>query len=219
MTPTPLTDVAILYCRVSTEEQGDTGASLDAQEARLRAEATKRGLTPHVIRDVASGKNLKRDGITEALAMLKRREAGYLIAVRNDRISRDVHDFTGLMKTADRQRWAIVLLDLNIDTSDPFGESALINFVNYSQLERRLIGRRTKEAMAHIRETTGKHMGRRRTLPNEVVARIHTEREAGQGWSAIARGLEADNIPTSTGKTVWHPATVKRTFEAITPAP
>lgn len=220
MTPTPHTTTAVLYCRVSTEEQGTSGASLDAQETTLRAEAARRGITDvHVIRDVASGKTMRgRPGLDQARAMLKRRDAGYLFALRLDRISRDVHDFTGLMKDADRQRWAIVLTDMDIDASTPSGEFMLNIHVAAAQNERRLIGERTREGMAQ-RKREGVHVGRRRALPDDVARRIYQMKDDGMTVAAIARTLTDEAIPTATGKTKWYSSTVNRVLDSVSGRP
>jgi len=39
--------------------------------------------------------------------------------------------------------------------------------------------------------------------------RIVKARQAGEGWSAIARTLNADGIPTAHGGTEWYPSTVR----------
>lgn len=46
---------AVGYCRVSTDQQGDSGAGLEAQEAKIRAEAERRGWDLEVRTDVGSG--------------------------------------------------------------------------------------------------------------------------------------------------------------------
>lgn len=220
MTPTPNSTAAVLYCRVSTEEQGATGASLDAQETTLRAEAARRGITDvHVIRDVASGKTMNgRPGLDTARHMLKTRQAGYLFALRLDRISRDVHDFTGLMKDAARQRWAIVLTDMDIDASTPSGEFMLNIHVAAAQNERRLIGERTREGMAQ-RKREGVHIGRKRALSDDVARRIFDMRDEGQTVAAIARTLTEEKIPTATGKTKWYSSTVNRVLDSVSGRP
>ena len=220
MTPTPLHPAAILYCRVSTEEQGTNGASLDAQEATLRAEAARRGITDvHVIRDIASGKSMSgRPGLDQARAMLKAKTAGYLFALRLDRISRDVHDFTGLMKDSERQRWAIVLTDMDIDASTPSGEFMLHIHVAAAQNERRLIGQRTREGMAQ-RKSEGVHVGRKRALSEETAARIFRMKDDGMTVAAIARTLTEEEVPTATGKTKWHSSTVNRVLQSVTGRP
>lgn len=58
----------------------------------------------------ASGKTLRRQGITEALRLLKRGEASALVVAKPDRLSRSLQDFAAVMDTAKRQGWAVVAL-------------------------------------------------------------------------------------------------------------
>jgi DNA invertase Pin-like site-specific DNA recombinase len=53
-------------------------------------------------------------------------------------------------------------------------------------LERRIIGQRTRDALA-AKRAQGVKLGRPSTLPESVVERIMAARNAGEGWSAIAR--------------------------------
>ena len=57
------------YMRVSTEEQGDSRAGLEGQEAAIRAEVERRGWDLIDLRsDVASGKTMrKRDELGRTL--------------------------------------------------------------------------------------------------------------------------------------------------------
>lgn len=77
------------------------------------------------------------------------------------------------------------------------------------ELERGLIGQRTREGMAQ-KKLEGVVMGRPKTLPADVAERIVAERAAGASWPAIARGLNADGIPTAQGGTAWWPATCRK---------
>jgi hypothetical protein len=43
----------------------------------------------------------------------------------------------------------------------------------------------------------------------ELVARIRAAHKAGEGWSAIARQLNAEGVPTAHGGNKWHPSTVR----------
>jgi hypothetical protein len=60
-----------------------------------------------------------------------------------------------------------------------------------------------------------KPVGRRRTLPDEVVRRIRTEHDAGQSLSQIARGLNADRVPRAHGGARWWPSTVRSVLSRI----
>lgn len=67
------------------------------------------------------------------------------------------------------------------------------------QSERWLIGELTKAALA-VKKAQGVTLGRpRTTLPTEVIERIQSARAAGASWSAIARELNADAVPTAQG--------------------
>lgn len=78
----------------------------------------------------------------------------------------------------------------------------------FAELERRLIGERTKAALA-VKRAQGVRLGRPHTLASHVVERIVTARERGCTWSAIAHELNDDGVPTAKGGRCWHPATVR----------
>jgi hypothetical protein len=46
-------------------------------------------------------------------------------------------------------------------------------------------------------------------LPEATAGRIVAAHRAGEGWSAIARTLNAEAIPTAHGGAKWHPSTVR----------
>ena len=138
--------------RVSTDEQAESHAGLDAQRAAILAEARRRGWVEGDISWIEdagfSGKNLKRPGISQALDALRRGEASTLVVAKLDRLTRSMSDFAPLLARAATQRWALVALDVNVDTSTPTGEAMAHVVATFAQLERRLIGERTREALA-----------------------------------------------------------------------
>ena len=77
-----------------------------------------------------------------------------------------------------------------------------------AQWERRIIGQRTRDALA-VKRAQGVKLGRPQTLPETVTERIVAARCDGEGWSAIARTLNADRVPTAHGGSKWHPSTVR----------
>ena len=200
------------YLRVSSEEQGHSGLGLSAQRTTIEAEAARRGwnvVAWHVDSGV-SGKTLDRPGVTSALADVEEGRAAALVAAKLDRLSRSVFHFAALMDRAKRGGWALVALDV-VDTTSASGEAMASMMSVFAQLERRLICDRTKAALA-VKKAQGVTLGRPRTMPAPVVERIVAEREAGEGWSAIARGLNADAVPTAHGGACWHPATVRKAY-------
>lgn len=218
MTPRKVTrerPLALAYLRVSTHEQADSGASLDAQRASLTSEAARRGWDVEVVEDAGlSGKNMNRPGLTSALERLDRGQAQFLMAVRLDRLSRSVADFAAVVDRAKRKDWGLVLLSPNIDTSDAAGRFTANVLASAAQYEHELIGARTREGMAQ-RKAEGKHVGRRRSLPVEVVSRITAARAAGLSMAKIADGLNADGVPTAQGGAKWHPSTVKAVLASV----
>ncbi len=213
-TPDPTHFVA--YVRVSTAEQADSGAGLAAQRATIEAEAARRGWTlAETYEDAgASGKSLTgRPALADALAALDRGEAAGIIVAKLDRLSRSVADAADLLDRAHRGGWALVACDLGVDTSTPAGEAMANVMATFAQLERRMIGQRTRDALA-ARRAQGVRLGRPRTLPAEVVARIVADRASGLGWSAIGRALDAESIPTAQGGARWYPATVRAVYQS-----
>lgn len=203
---------AIVYARVSTEEQAKHGASLDSQVNVLSQVAESRGWNLHVIREQASGKSMTRRArplLNDALDMLAKGDAQYLLAIRIDRISRNVEEFARLMTISRKQSWAMVLSEMDLDTTTSQGEFMANVQISVAQYERRLIGDRTKAGLAQ-RKAEGVQLGRRATLPIEVVQRIKQERSDGATLTAIANGLESDNVPTAQGGAKWYPATIKK---------
>ena len=60
-----------------------------------------------------------------------------VIVAKLDRLSRSLLDFAGLMERARRQGWALVALDLGVDTSTPAGEMMANVLATFAQFERR----------------------------------------------------------------------------------
>src|SRR4051794_28677833 len=90
---------AIGYCRVSTGEQVNSGAGLDAQRAVLTQEAARRGWELQlVVEEGLSAKDLNRPALRKALLRLDAGEADVLMVSKLDRLSRSVKDFGGLLE-------------------------------------------------------------------------------------------------------------------------
>src|SRR4051812_31191094 len=197
----------LAYLRVSTSEQADSRAGIEAQRAAILAEAKRRGWSEANlgwIEDAGySGKDTRRPGLRLALEVLKRGEAAGLVVAKMDRLSRSLLDFTTIMATAQREGWALIALDSPADTSSPTGEAMAAILATFSQLERRLIGQRTREALA-VKRAAGVTLGRPAVLPAAVAGRIVAEREGGRSLRAIADRLNADQVPTAQGGRAWH---------------
>lgn len=203
-----------LYSRVSTDDQARSGLGLDAQAAELDAEAARRRWTAveRVVDDGYSAKTLHRPGLDRILADVRRGDV--LAVAKLDRLSRSVADFVALLDRSRAEGWALVVLDLALDTTTPMGEFVAVTMANVAQLERRMIGARTSSAL-QAAKARGRRLGvGNRVLDRDLLARIVSEREAGATLAAIAEGLEADRVPTARGGARWYPSTVRAAMES-----
>ena len=201
----------VAYIRVSTEEQADSRLGLEAQRAAISVECERRGwMLLETFEDAgASGKSLVgRPALEKALEAVQSGEAGALVVAKLDRLSRSLLDFAALMEQARRQGWALVALDLGVDTTTPAGEMMANVMATFAQFERRLIGARTKDALA-IKRSQGVRLGRPRTLDQHVVDRIAAQRAGGASLRVIADALNDESVPTAQGGALWHASTVR----------
>jgi DNA invertase Pin-like site-specific DNA recombinase len=201
---------ALAYVRVSTDEQAKSGLSLEAQVRTLRAEAERREwqFVEVLIDEVSAKRGSYRPAFDRARAMLATDEADVLLATRLDRMSRSVVDFADLMASAQDEGWQVVALDLGLDTSTTTGRMVAHILAAVAEAEREVIGQQTSAALLAKRKR-GEHVGRRSTLPAEVVARVVQARQEGRTLSAIADELSREQVPTATGGAArWYPSTV-----------
>lgn len=210
-----MTNLAVAYCRVSTDEQAKNGVSIDAQRSAIEAFAAARGLTIaswHVDEGVSGSVDPdNRPALGAALGELATGPAGVLLFVRVDRVGRVAYDLLGLAKRAEREGWTLAACDGTVDLTTPQGRAMFTTQAAFGELEREMIRARTREGLAE-RRAQGVRLGRPSTLPEDVVRRIVEERDGGRGWSAIARGLMDDDVPTARGGATWHPSAVQKVY-------
>lgn len=197
------------YVRVSTDEQQKSGAGIEAQRAAVIAEAERRGWEiVEFFEDAGySAKDLKRPAIQVALEALKAGDADALVVAKLDRLSRSMLDFTSLMDRATKEGWALVALDCGMDTTTPAGEAMANVLATFAQFERRLIGQRTREALA-IKRDQGVRLGRPPAIPSQVAARIRRRRARGATLRQIADELNKAGVQTAHGGARWRPSSL-----------
>jgi DNA invertase Pin-like site-specific DNA recombinase len=200
----------LAYVRVSSEEQADSGAGLEAQRLAIRRECERRGWQiVEVIEDAGfSAKDLKRPGIRAALDQLERKRADGLVVAKLDRLSRSMLDFTAVMAKAQKQGWALVALDCAVDTTTPAGEAMAHVLATFAQFERRLIGQRTREALA-VKRKQGVRLGRPQSISPRLARRIRTMRGRGMTLQAICDRLNEESLPTPRGGKAWRPTSLR----------
>lgn len=204
----------VTYSRVSTQEQGDSGAGLEAQAAKVAHEIAARGwVVVEQCTDVASGKSLKkRPELARALTTLSAGHADLLVVAKLDRLSRSMLDFAGIVALSQDEGWGIVALDIGVDTSTPNGKLVANIIMAMAEWERELIGARTRDALQAVR-ARGTQLGRRSNVPDDVLAMIRALKGQGVSYGAISRTLNKAGVPTAQGGKAWYPATVKKIFE------
>ncbi|MSY71677.1 MAG: hypothetical protein F2692_06755 [Actinobacteria bacterium] len=202
---------AVGYVRVGTGDQADSDAGLEAQRRAFESACEARGLHLSRIEEDAglSGKSLNRPGLRAAIEQIEGGLAGALFVAKLDRLSRSLLDFAALMQRSRNRGWSIVALDLGVDTSTPQGEMMASVMASFAQFERRLIGLRTKEALA-VKRSQGVVLGRPRIVTSEVSDRISAMRAAGSSLRQIAAALNSLRIRPPRGGDRWQPNTVRR---------
>lgn len=198
------------YVRVSTQEQGESGAGLDAQREAILREVKHRGWNLlEICEDVASGKSMdRRPELARAIQLIEDGSAGALVVAKLDRLSRSTVDFGTLLERARTGGWNIIILDLGIDLQTPAGEMVATVMASIAQWERRTISQRTRDGLS-AKKRAGVQLGRRSGLDDDTVASIRKMRECGMGLRAIATELERIGVPTSQGGARWHASTVR----------
>lgn len=205
---------AVIYLRVSTDQQARDGVGLEAQLARCQAIAASRGLAvAGVFRDEGlSGKAevRLRPGLLAAIAECKRTDA-VLISYSVSRIARRQRILWDLLDPEGGHRLAFISATEPFDTSTPMGRAMLGMIAVWSALEADLVSERTKDALAQAR-ARGTRLGAPSAIsmvPPEVIARIKALEASGASLRAIADVLNAEGVPTAKGAGQWWPKTVR----------
>lgn len=195
---------------------------IDAQRESIRAEAEHRGWEVEWFEDAGrSGKSIDRPGIAAALAQLRSGNADSLVVSTLHRLSQSLPDFARLLEVSGKQRWSIVALDLNLDTSTPTGKLAASIMASVAQRGREMMGLRTKEALAAAK-AKGVRIGRPDSQDLAVRRRIRRLRAAGLTSHAIAARLNADSVQLPGGGSAWMPnsvLTIEKTRGRLDPSP
>lgn len=203
MTPTTQTP-CVIYCRVSTKEQGDSGLGLDAQEFACRAEAERRGwVILEIHHEVISGDKAARP-LFDAACSLAKEHSGVLLTSKADRVSRGkVASVLDLHERASREGWAVYAMDMpEIDTTAPMGEFIITILAAIARLERRMTGQRTKDALAAAKRR-GVVLGRPRAMPEATLSRLRELRAEGLSLRKIADAMNAEGSKGPQGGQWW----------------
>ncbi len=196
---------AALYIRVSTEEQAEKGASIEAQREFLQDWAEKEGFEIYdiYIDDGYSGKNLNRPALQRLIKDAKAGKFQVVLCYHNDRLSRDTRDALTvtqeLLKYGVRFRFS----NLDVDITTPEGELFFTLQAGFATYFRKDLARKTKFGMQKIKKQ-GYWIGRipdlfkverdrhTKLVPTEVVFRMKELRDAGLSYRKIATAIREE---------------------------
>jgi DNA invertase Pin-like site-specific DNA recombinase len=202
-----MTQRAIGYIRVSTEEQAKEGISIEAQAAKLRQYAELYGIELINIKIDAgiSAKSLERPGLQNTLDALESGEADAILIYKLDRLTRSVADLGRLIERYFNKYQLLSVTD-HIDTGTANGRLILNVLASVSQWERETIVERTETSLRYLKDEKrvynhpplGYHAVEGHLRPDEeeqlVVAEIQEMREKGSTLRAIANDLNDRGI-------------------------
>ena len=210
------------YIRVSTDGQDVSGLGLADQVEKIKAYCALYDLDlVEIHKDAASGKNMVRQGLQDALLALRKGEAKGLVVAKLDRLTRSVRDMGSLLDEYFRESFDMFVVAEQIDTRTASGRFVLNLLTSVAEWERETIGERTRAALSVKRkknEFTGGHApygfdvtedGLLVENPKEQAAlgKISRLRAKGYSFQRIADTLNAEGTFTKTGKS-WSRASV-----------
>ncbi len=208
---------AVLYSRVSTDEQAVSGLGLEAQRDRMRAAVAARGWTiaAELADEGVSGSlsPASRPGLSAALQSLRGRHADVLVVAKLDRLTRTTRDLLDLLDESERGRFAVLALDSDVDTTTAAGRLVATMMGGVAEWERRVIGERTKAALA-VKKAQGARLGRPVIVPGEIRARVGELRASGLSMGKICDRINAEGLRTTVG-TEWTRAGVQRIVRSL----
>lgn len=211
---------AIGYIRVSTEQQADEGISLAAQRAKITAWCELNDYELVEIYEDAgiSGKTIeKRPQLQAALAGMKKDMA--LVVHSLSRLARSTKN---CIEIADELKSAgsdLVSLTEKIDTSSAMGEFFFTLIAALGQMERKVIGERTKAALAHKKAIGEKYapipfgyreINKRLEVVKyeaDLITEIFSKRASGETLQSIAQALNEQGVIGKQGGK-WYASSV-----------
>ena len=207
----------VIYRRVSTEAQGQSGLGLEAQDRDISVYLELYAGEHEVLdefTEVKSGAKDTRPQLQEALTLCRKQGATLLVS-KLDRLSRSVAFIAGLLD--DRK------VELKVASMPHADKFQLHIYAALAEQERAFISTRTKAALKEAK-SRGQKLGGYRAGAVAKAQEVKQEAQAfaegirkhlanlieqGANYSVMARHLNAHGVQSANGG-LWHPNTVKR---------
>lgn len=223
---------AIGYIRVSTQEQANSGLSLESQRQRIEDYCKLRDLElVEILSDegVSGGKNLAtRPGGAKVVEWVKTKTIGAVVITKLDRAFRRAADCLNTIEPWLRRGCTLHILDLGgnaIDTSTAAGKFMLTTLAAAAEMERGFISERTKAALdimkqqgkirsRHIpygyeRDPKDPTRMRKCAVEQKLLKKIRKLADLGCGPYRISHMFNRKGIPSRCGEQ-WHREQVVR---------
>ena len=166
----------VAYYRVSTERQGRSGLGLEAQQKCVEAYAFQTGAKIiAAYTEVETGKIDQRPELDKAKAHA--RCGAVLVIAKLDRLYRDVHFLTGLLKSG----VDVLFCDMPHIAPNATGRAMVHQMAVFAEWEAGVISERTKTALAAYKARGGKlgtHDPRCPSLTSQTMAKGRTKAAA-----------------------------------------
>lgn len=220
-------NTAVGFVRVSTDDQADSGLSIAHQTARIRAYCDAQGLDLVQIvteEGVSAGKAFAaRPGGAAVLDLIAAGTVEHIVALKLDRVFRDAGNALAQASAWDKAGIGLHLIDMggqSICTRSAMGRMFFVMSAGFAEMERGLIRERTAAAM-RVKKDRGEVVSRPtlgfdavdgKLVQNQgetaLIARIIAMHKDGSSYSAIAKLLNSEAVPTKRGGS-WQPTTVR----------
>lgn len=169
----------VIYTRVSTKTQGDSGLGLESQiNTCMNYIRNVGGECVAQYQDIESGTSRTRKGLEDAITFCKANKCTLVIA-RLDRLARDV-EFT----------FRVINTGINIYFCDmPQMNTMILGvFASVAQYERELTSKRTKAALSEVKNRIKKGGGRAVSKSGNIVTHLGSAKGAdiSHAWQAAA---------------------------------
>ena len=212
-----------IYTRISLDPNNDS-ASPERQETLCRQLAEAREMTVvKVYTDRGASawqRKAKRPGWEALRASVERSEVDVLMAYSLTRLGRRVRELLDLSDFLKANNCALIVYDMNLDTTSPGGQLVYTMIAAMAQMESEQISARVKSA-TYLNARKGKmHTGGRRSFGYDrdsqiieieaaVVRSIVDDLIAGKSLRQVAIGLNTNGVRSTAGKE-WTSATVRQ---------
>jgi hypothetical protein len=181
------------------------------QARRIEAACQARGMAlTKLVGDVRSynGPDLERPALVYALALLESGDATCLIVTGLDRLSRSPANVGTLVEWIEELGGRLVVIDIDLDTSEEQGQVAARALARVGALER---DRQRQGPEPELGPPIATRAGGRPAVADRPLLqrRISMMRAGGMTLQAIADTLNREGVPTIRGGTEWRPSSVQ----------